>query len=273
MAVTGVHARGRHQPRGPAAPARRGRGAGLRSTRSPPRSAPPPRPSWGTLPHADGFQALPGLGARGIVDGQEVIAGRDKLFVTAGSRSRRSWPGRAPRGSSAGRTVVLAGWDGQARGAVAVADTVKPSAAAAVAGLRGLGLRTVLLTGDSQATAEAVAAQIGTDEVIAGALPGHKVAVIQGPAGPGPPGGHGRGRGQRRARAGRRRPRAGPRHGHRRGDQRRGPDRAPRRPRASSRTRSGWPAPPWPPSGATWPGRSATTSPRSRSPPPGSSTR
>ena len=75
--------------------------------------------------------------------------------------------------------MVLAGWDGQARGAVAVADTVKPSAAAAVAELRGLGLRTVLLTGDSQAAAEAVAAQTGTDEVIAGALPADKVAVIR----------------------------------------------------------------------------------------------
>jgi Cu+-exporting ATPase len=74
---------------------------------------------------------------------------------------------------------VLAGWDGQVRGAIAVADTVKPSAAAAVARLRRLGLRTVLLTGDNQATAEAVAAEAGTDEVIAGALPGHKVDVIR----------------------------------------------------------------------------------------------
>jgi P-type E1-E2 ATPase len=74
---------------------------------------------------------------------------------------------------------VLAGWDGQVRGLVAVADTVKPSAAAAVAGLHSLGLRTVLLTGDSQLTAQAVAAEAGTDEVIAGALPGHKVDVIR----------------------------------------------------------------------------------------------
>ena len=79
----------------------------------------------------------------------------------------------------ASRTVVLAGWDGQARGAVAVADTVKPSAAAAVAGLRGLGLHTVLLTGDSQAAAAAIAAEAGIDEVIAGALPDQKVAVIK----------------------------------------------------------------------------------------------
>ena len=74
---------------------------------------------------------------------------------------------------------MLAGWDGQVRGAIAVADTVKPSAAAAVAGLRRLGLRTVLLTGDSQATAQAVAAEAGIDEVIAGALPDDKVAVIR----------------------------------------------------------------------------------------------
>ena len=58
--------------------------------------------------------------------------------------------------------------------------TVKPSAAAAVAELRRLGLRTVLLTGDSQLTAQAVAAEAGTGEVMAGALPGHKVAVIAG---------------------------------------------------------------------------------------------
>jgi P-type E1-E2 ATPase len=74
--------------------------------------------------------------------------------------------------------VVLAGWDGQARGAIAVADEVKPSAAAAVAALRALGLRTVLLTGDSEAAGQAVAAQAGISEVIARALPGDKAAVV-----------------------------------------------------------------------------------------------
>ena len=66
---------------------------------------------------------------------------------------------------------MLIGWDGAVRGAVAVADTVKPSAAAAVAELRGLGLHPVLLTGDNEATARAVAAATGIDEVIAGTLP------------------------------------------------------------------------------------------------------
>jgi len=137
------------------------------------------RAELGSLPQAGRFLAMPGLGARGTVDDHEVIIGRQDLFADLGmtvpaelARGCRTW-------EQAGCTVVLAGWDGQVRGAVAVADTVKPSAAAAVAELRRLGLRTVLLTGDSQATAEAVAAQAGTDEVIAGALPGHKVAVIR----------------------------------------------------------------------------------------------
>jgi len=83
------------------------------------------------------------------------------------------------RWEQAGNTAVLAGWGGQVRGAIAVADTVKPSAARAVAELRRLGLRTALLTGDSEATGQAVGAQTGVDEVIAGAMPGDKVAVIR----------------------------------------------------------------------------------------------
>ena len=74
---------------------------------------------------------------------------------------------------------MLAGWDGAVRGAIAVADTVKPSAAAAVAELRGLGLHPILLTGDNEATARAVAAATGIDEVIAGTLPAGKAAVIR----------------------------------------------------------------------------------------------
>jgi P-type Cu+ transporter len=137
------------------------------------------RAELGDLPRAEGFQALPGLGARGIIDGTEVIAGRARLLGDRGIAVPEALAGQGAQWERAGRTVVLAGWDGQARGAVAVADTVKPSAAAAVADLRQLGLRTVLLTGDSPAVAQTVAAEIGADQVIAGALPGDKVAVIQ----------------------------------------------------------------------------------------------
>ena len=137
------------------------------------------REELGPLPQAAGFAAMPGLGARGSVDGHEVAVGRESLFGQLGMTVPAQVADQARLWEQAGWTTVLAGWDGQVRGAVAVADTVKPSAAAAVAGLRRLGLRTVLLTGDSQATAEAVAAEAGTDEVIAGALPGDKVAVIR----------------------------------------------------------------------------------------------
>jgi heavy metal translocating P-type ATPase len=132
----------------------------------------------GPLPQAVGFKALPGLGARGTVGGREVTVGREMLLTECGmavpadlAAQYRSW-------EQAGRTAVLIGWDGMIQGAIAVADTVKPSAAAAVARLRGLGLHPVLLTGDNEATARAVAAQVGIDEVIAGTLPADKAAVI-----------------------------------------------------------------------------------------------
>ena len=137
------------------------------------------RAELGALRQAERFLAMTGLGARGSVDDHEVIIGREDLFAHLGMSIPADLARRIHEYEQAGCTTVLAGWDGQVRGAVAVADTVKPSAAAAVAELRRLGLRTVLLTGDSQATAEAVAAQAGTDEVIAGALPDHKVAVIR----------------------------------------------------------------------------------------------
>jgi len=134
----------------------------------------------GPLPPATGFVAMPGLGAQGSVDGHEVVIGREDLLrqrrmavPTAISEQCRRW-------EQAGWTTVLAGWHGRIGGAVAVADTVKPSAAGAVAELRRLGLRTILLTGDGPATAQTVAAEAGIDEVIAGALPDHKVAVIGG---------------------------------------------------------------------------------------------
>ena len=133
----------------------------------------------GPLPQAERFTALPGLGARGTVDGLEVVIGRAALFTERGievppdlARVCQAW-------EQAGHTTVLIGWDGTVRGAVAVADTVKPSAAAAVAELRGLGLHPILLTGDNETTARAVAAATGIDEVIAGTLPAGKADVIR----------------------------------------------------------------------------------------------
>jgi len=131
------------------------------------------------LVQADQFAALPGLGATGRVRGVDVVVGRATLLHDRGitippvlAEQARAWEGD-------GLTVVLAGWDGVARGVVAVADAIKPSAPAAVAELRELGLRTILLTGDNQATAAAIAAQAHVDEVHAGALPADKTAFIR----------------------------------------------------------------------------------------------
>jgi P-type Cu+ transporter len=132
----------------------------------------------GKLPQPDDFAALPGLGARGTVDGVTVTVGRAKLFADAGLVIPAALSAQATEWEAAGWTTVLAGWDGEARGVVAVADTIKPSAAPAIAELRRLGLRTVLLTGDNQATGEAVGALAGVDEVIAGAMPTGKAEVV-----------------------------------------------------------------------------------------------
>ncbi len=76
-------------------------------------------------------------------------------------------------------TLVYAGWDGEARGALLVADTVRPTSRDAVAALHELGLRTLMVTGDREATARVVADEVGIDEVIAGVLPGQKVDVVR----------------------------------------------------------------------------------------------
>ena len=78
-----------------------------------------------------------------------------------------------------GKTVVFAGWDGETRGVLAVADTVKPDADAALARLRRLGARTLMLTGDNQRTAAAIAGQVGIDDVLAELLPGEKVDEVR----------------------------------------------------------------------------------------------
>ncbi len=135
------------------------------------------------LTAADGFAALPGLGARGVVDGHEVMVGREKLFADRGVLAPDAL---APDGlaawcrdrEQAGCTTILVSWDGAIRGGLAVTDTVKPSAAAAVASLRRLGLRPILLTGDNAATAAAVAAEVGLGEVVSGALPAAKSQVV-----------------------------------------------------------------------------------------------
>ena len=133
----------------------------------------------GELAQAEDFAALPGLGATGRAGGREITVGRARLLTDRGLLIPAPLLQQAAEWETTGMTVVLAGWDGQARGAVAVADTIKPSAAGAIAALRALGLRTILLTGDNKATAETVAAQAGVDDVLAEATPAGKAAFIR----------------------------------------------------------------------------------------------
>ena len=86
---------------------------------------------------------------------------------------------RAAAAEAEGRTVVYIGWDGAVRGALVVSDAIKPTSAQAITELRSLGLRPVLLTGDNERAARAVAAEVGIDEVISEVLPADKVSVVQ----------------------------------------------------------------------------------------------
>ncbi|MGV9911801.1 heavy metal translocating P-type ATPase [Streptomyces tendae] len=127
----------------------------------------------GTLPGVEDFTNVPGRGVRARVEGREVSVGR--LHDVLPPEVARA----ADEAERNGRTAVVVGWDGTARGVLAVADAVKETSAEAVAELRRLGLTPVLLTGDNRRVAESVAAAVGIDEVIAEVLPEDKVAVVE----------------------------------------------------------------------------------------------
>jgi Cu+-exporting ATPase len=133
----------------------------------------------GQLPPADLFVARDGLGVEGVVEGHALLVGRPSLLASAGVELPPELRQALERAQAAGRTAVAASWDGRARAIVSVADTVRPSSAPAIARLRALGLRPLLLTGDTRQTAEAVAREVGVDEVVAEVLPAEKVAVIR----------------------------------------------------------------------------------------------
>jgi cation-transporting ATPase V len=130
------------------------------------------------LPDASAFEALAGHGVRATVQGTTVWVGRGKLLAEAGLPAPAALEDAAERLEAEGRTVVLAGWDGQARGVLAVADTLKEGAAAAVDRLHQMGLEVAMLTGDNARTAEAIARQAGVDRVLAEVLPADKQAEV-----------------------------------------------------------------------------------------------
>ena len=133
----------------------------------------------GQLPNVESFRSEQGLGVSGVVEGHSVAVGRSSWL-------RQEWSIGLPedlrsalsRAEALGRTVIAVGIDGAAAGLLVVADTVKPTSARAVAQLRELGLRPVLLTGDNTRAAEAIAAEVGIEDVIAEVLPAQKLQKV-----------------------------------------------------------------------------------------------
>ncbi|MFF7292744.1 heavy metal translocating P-type ATPase [Microbacterium sp. NPDC008134] len=130
------------------------------------------------LPSVDGFVNHPGIGVEGIVDGRRVRVGRAALFDDSDTSDTGALLAARASHEQAGRTVVTVGWDGALRGALVVADAVRPTSAEAVARMTAMGLTPVLLTGDNAAVARHVAREVGIDEVIAEVLPAQKAEVI-----------------------------------------------------------------------------------------------
>ncbi len=127
----------------------------------------------------ESFGNSEGLGVQGVIDGHAVVVGRERFLADWSLHLDYDLRLARDTAEAAGRTPVYVAWDGAVRGMLVVADTVKDTSAEAIAGLRGLGLRPVLLTGDNARAANAVAAQVGIDEVIAEVLPADKVEVIR----------------------------------------------------------------------------------------------
>ncbi|WP_299052492.1 heavy metal translocating P-type ATPase [uncultured Nocardioides sp.] len=131
----------------------------------------------GALPEVVDFANDPGRGVRGTVAGTPVVVGRPSLLGDLALPDDLA----AVLDAETARTTVAVGWDGAVRGLLVVADRVKETSAEAVADLRALGLRPVLLTGDAEPVARAVAAEVGiaTEDVVAGVLPEDKVDVVR----------------------------------------------------------------------------------------------
>ena len=137
------------------------------------------RERLGALPSVEQFANQPGLGVTGLVDGHAVLVGRRALLAEWALHPDASTSAALDEAESAGRTAVLAAWDGAIHGVLVVGDTVKATSPAAVRQLRELGLTPVLLTGDNARAATAIAAEVGIDQVVAEVLPAGKVEEVR----------------------------------------------------------------------------------------------
>ncbi|HEX5983541.1 MAG TPA: heavy metal translocating P-type ATPase [Solirubrobacterales bacterium] len=133
----------------------------------------------GGLPAVEDFANHSGLGVQGVVEGHGVIVGRVSFLADWAMQLPPELQGAREEAEALGQTAIAVGWDGALQALLVVSDTLKPCSAEAVKQLKELGLRPVLLTGDNEATARAVAAEVGIEEVIAEVLPAEKAAVVE----------------------------------------------------------------------------------------------
>ena len=132
------------------------------------------------LSTATDFTAIRGLGAMGSVDGVSVIVGKTKLMADIGLHVADRYLDAMARIERSGHTAFLAGWDGEVKGTMGVADTVRDTAHGAIAELQNdLGLDTMMLTGDNRRTAETISAEVGIGRVISEVLPADKSQELQ----------------------------------------------------------------------------------------------
>lgn len=125
------------------------------------------------------FSSVGARGVQGQVDGHQVLIGNEKLLAEQGVSGLEGLSQSLQQLESEGRTVVIVALDGQAAGLVAVADTLKQESMAAIKGMHRMGLHVVMITGDNERAAQAIAGEVGIDEVQAGVLPEGKVAAIR----------------------------------------------------------------------------------------------
>jgi Cu+-exporting ATPase len=130
------------------------------------------------LPETKEFESFTGLGVMGIVEGQAALIGNRSLMERY-NVDVNSLQVAAERIAEDGKTALWVAIDGALRGIIAVADTIKLSSIEAIRKMHAKGLRVVMLSGDSERTANAIARRVGIDEVIAGVLPAGKVDAIK----------------------------------------------------------------------------------------------
>ena len=130
-----------------------------------------------SVPQAEEFESLTGLGVIGSVEGLRTLVGNASLMEKHGIATA-SLQEQAARFAEGGKTPLWVAFDGKLEGILAIADTIKPTSIAAIRQMHAEGLRLVMLTGDNERTARAIAREVGVDEVIAGVLPAGKVDAI-----------------------------------------------------------------------------------------------